>query len=550
MVATTFAADTPLLVTELVRTDGISGNWLWWSLLAGGVFTSFFFARYWRRSGALTDLEFLTLRYAGRPMHLLRGFRAVYLGLLLNALIMAWVNLALLTLLEVFFPGIPSDTRYLILLALIGFTLLYVTLAGLKGVMYTDVLQFGVAMAGSIALAVFVLSTEQVSGLAGLKAQLPEAQLRFFPTLSTASGDQLALGLGAFLSMMVLQWWASWYPGNEPGGGGYVAQRMLATRNERHAVGATFLFQVFHYAVRPWPWIIVGLAAVVLYPGLPDAAAREGYVMAMQDHLPAGWRGLLLAGFFAAYLSTLSTQLNWGVSYLIGDCYRPYVRPNRTDSEYLRASRWLTLGVGLAGFGATFAIDSLAQAFELAIGASAGLGLVLMLRWYWWRISAWSELAATALPLVVYPVLLAIDASGAGHQLNRPDAFFGDRTVFVLQVGITTLSWVVVTFLTRPTPPGTLASFVSRVQPRGWWRGQNRPPHTDPPIWALWVGWLAGVAGIYSLLFGVGSLLFEPASSWWWGASTASCAALLVWLDRRYRLLGQPEASLPAPAPD
>ncbi|MBI4477577.1 MAG: Na+:solute symporter, partial [Acidobacteria bacterium] len=308
MVATTFAADTPLAVAGLVARDGIAGNWIWWNAAIGSMLTVFFFARLWRRAGILTDVEFAELRYRGRPAAILRGFRALYLGLPINCVIMGWVNLAMAKVLLVTM-GWSRLTAVLVSLAITG---IYSAGSGLWGVVATDFFQFGLAMTGTIALAWYALALPQIGGLAGLQEKLPEATLAVLPQVGEAAtaGERLALPFAAFVAYVGVQWWASWYPGQEPGGGGYVAQRMMSARDERHSFLATLWFAVAHYTIRPWPWILVGLASILLYPGIQDKEA--GYVMVMRDYLPAGWRGLLLAAFFAAYMSTIATQLNWG----------------------------------------------------------------------------------------------------------------------------------------------------------------------------------------------------------------------------------------------
>jgi SSS family solute:Na+ symporter len=312
MVATTFAADTPLAVAELVANNGIAGNWLWWSFLLGGTLTTFFFAPLWRKANVLTEVELLELRYDGKKAALLRGFKAIYLGVFINILIIGWVNLALNALLVVFFDIPPNEVLYYTGAAML-LAALYSSLGGLWGVAVTDAFQFVIAMIGSIVLAVIVVNSEQVGGIAGLKEKLPPGSLNFFPQIGDGSlGAGLTLSFGAFLAYAGFQWWASWYPGAEPGGGGYVAQRMMSTKSPKDSVYATLLFQIGHYCIRPWPWIIVALCAVVLYPDLAVADKKLGYVMAMKEFLPTGMKGLLLAAFLAAYMSTISTQLNWG----------------------------------------------------------------------------------------------------------------------------------------------------------------------------------------------------------------------------------------------
>lgn len=539
MVATTFAADTPLLVTELVRKEGISGNWLWWNMLIGGMLTTFFFARLWRRSGVTTDLEFISLRYSGRPAHFLRGLRAVYMGVFLNVIIIGWVNLAMLTLLQGFFPDWSAQQHYLALGAIMLLTMAYASMGGLRSVVVTDAVQFVLAMAGSVALAWLVLSSPEVGGISGLKDRLTEAQLSFFPEIGqAATGEGLALGVGAFLTMAALQWWASWYPGAEPGGGGYVAQRMMASRSEADAVGATFLFQLFHYALRPWPWILVGLATFVLYPGLSPDNYRSGYVYAMRDFLPPGALGLLAVAFLAAYMSTLSTQLNWGVSYLMNDFLKPYALPRlqQQEKKAVRYSRLLTVLLAVLAFGVTPLLTSIQAAWEFLLTCGAGLGLFLILRWYWHRVTAWAEILATLVPLAVYPLLLLADAH---YSLNHPDAFFGKRTLFVLVTAVTVFSGMLaITFLPR-TNEKQLKAFYLKVRPLGLWprHFQNIHPTQNRKLLPLLADWVLGIVSVYGTLFGIGKLvLAETATAVAWFVPAILCGALLALIHRKFGL--------------
>jgi Na+/proline symporter len=490
MVATTFAADTPLAVAGLVARDGIAGNWIWWTSAFGTMLTVFFFARLWRRAGILTDVEFAELRYSGRPAALLRAFRALYLGLPINCLIIGWVNLAMAKVLA----GTMGWTRLEAVLVSLAITAFYSALSGLWGVVVTDFFQFALAMAGTTALAYFALALPQIGGISGLRATLPATTFDFVPNFADAAGGvALSLPLGAFLTYIGVQWWASWYPGAEPGGGGYVAQRIMSARSERDSLIATLWFAVAHYCLRPWPWIVVGLASIVLYPDLADKEA--GYVMVMRDHLPAGWRGLLLAAFFAAYMSTISSQLNWGTSYLINDCYRRFARPSASEHHYVWASRIATMLVMVLAAVVTFYLESVRQAWEFVLESGAGIGLVLILRWYWWRVNAWSEIAA----------LVGSALGFAFIRMATPLTF--PRSLLYL-VAWTTLCWLSVTFLTRPESPDTLARFYRRVRPGGpgWNRvarhAQEPPPE---PIAPLVIDWIAGCVLIYASLFGIGT---------------------------------------------
>ena len=492
MVATTFAADTPLAVAGLVARNGIAGNWIWWSAAFGSMLTVFFFARLWRRAGILTDVEFAELRYTGRPAAILRGFRALYLGLPINCVVMGWVNLAMAKILQVTL-GWDRLTAVFLSLAVTG---IYSALSGLWGVVVTDFAQFIFAMLGTIALAWFALQVPGIGGLSGLIEKVPPGTLDFVPSFDAASATGLvALPLASFLTYVCVQWWSSWYPGQEPGGGGYVAQRMMSAKDERHSLFATLWFTVAHYCIRPWPWIIVGLVSMVLYPTIADKEA--GYVMVMRDHLPAGWRGLLLAAFFAAYMSTISTQLNWGTSYIVNDFYRRFVQPSATDAHYVWVSRVTTLALMVLSGIVTFYLDSIRQAWEFVLESGAGIGLVLILRWYWWRVNAWSEIAAMIAAAIGYAAL----------KIFTPLVF---PYSLLAVVAITTVSWLVVTFMTPPEPEEHLIAFYRRTRPDGpgWGPIAARAGGPPPgPLSGLIVDWAAGVALVYSALFGIGHAL-------------------------------------------
>jgi Na+/proline symporter len=510
MVATTFAADTPLLVTELVAKNGISGNWLWWNFLIGGMLSTFFFADLWRRANIITDVELVEKRYSGKPAAFLRGFKAIYLGVFMNAVIIAWVNLALGALLKIFFD-IPDNE----LIGWIGTAMLmvvaYSSLSGLMGVAITDFVQFIIAMSGCILLAIIVVGSEKIGGISGMKAQLPEWTLTFFPSIdlsSTAAAGTTAkafsLGLGSFLAYVGMQWWASWYPGAEPGGGGYIAQRMMSAKNEEHAVKAMLLFQIAHYALRPWPWILVGLCALILYPELSETDKKLGYVLAMKEFLPAGLRGLLLVAFLAAYMSTVSTQLNWGASYIINDFYKRFIRPKAGQEQCVKASRLTTFLLMVIALIITSQIETLSGAFNFMIECGAGLGLVLILRWYWWRVNAWSEIAATIAPFIGYSVSRFV------FHMEFPDSFF-------LTIGFTTVVWLAVTFLTPPTDWAHLQQFYRDVRPQGAWKpiadSLLMPIENKLPV--LFAKWGTGLLLCYAALFGIGkAVLLE------WTAAT------------------------------
>jgi SSS family solute:Na+ symporter len=511
MVATTFAADTPLAVAGLVARNGVAGNWIWWNGAFGGMLTVFFFARLWRRAGILTDVEFAELRYTGRPAALLRGFRALYLGIPINCVIMGWVNLAMAKILSVTM-GYDRLTAVLLSLAITGF---YSALSGLWGVVVTDFFQFLFAMSGTIALAYFALRLPQIGGLSGLRDQLPPETFEFLPRIGDSAidtGASLALPAAAFFAYVGVQWWASWYPGQEPGGGGYVAQRMMSAKDERHSFLATLWFTIAHYCVRPWPWILVGLASMVLYPDITDKEA--GYVMVLRDHLPAGWRGLLLGAFFAAYMSTIATQLNWGTSYIVNDFYRRFARRNGTERHYVWVSRITTILLMIASAIVTFYLESIRQAWEFVLESGAGIGLVLILRWYWWRVNAWSEVSAMIAAAIGFAAVRAFT------DLQFPYSL-------LLVVAGTTIAWIAVTMATRPEPEAHLVAFYRRVRPDGPGWGPIARVAGGPkpgPIGGLLVDWIAGCVLVYATLFGLGSLLFAryvEAVAWLMAAGTA-----------------------------
>ena len=501
MVATTFAADTPLAVTELVAKNGIAGNWLWWNFVFGGMLTVFFFARLWRRAGIMTDVEFVEIRYSGKPAAFLRGFRSLYLGLFINCVIMGWVNLAMAAILEGMFD-IPAGQVIWYVAAALLVTAIYSALSGLWGVAVTDAFQFVLAMTGTIILAFVVLDLPEVGGIAGLTEKLPSWALRFTPVIGQSgageAGGALALTVGAFLAFVGVQWWASWYPGAEPGGGGYIAQRMMSAKDEKHSLFATLWFTVAHYCIRPWPWIIVGLATLVLYPELSPEEKRLGYVYAMRDYLPAGLKGMLVASFFAAYMSTIATQLNWGTSYVINDFYKRFVRASAGESQLVRVSRISTIVIMALSLIVTMMLDTISGAWTFIIEAGAGLGLVLILRWFWWRINAWSEIAAMVTPLLVYGGFRVFT------NIEFPESLFWI-------VGITTVVWLAVTFITKPVDEAKLKDFYRRVHPggKGWKKISDKLPEvqSDSHYATMFINWLSGIVLVYMMLFGVGKLI-------------------------------------------
>lgn len=499
MVATTFAADTPLVVAGLVAKYGVAGNWLWWNGALTGILTVFFFARLWRRAGVLTDMEFAELRYGGQPAAILRGFRAIYLAIPVNLIIMGWVTRAMVTVLQITLDINPWTAAVLLL----AVTAVYTIFSGLWGVVVTDTFQFVVKMIGVIVLAVFA-----VNSVGGLDSMVQQASAHFgsyetaFSVLPPT--DKAWLPVSTLIVFLSAQWWAAWYPGAEPGGGGYVAQRILAAKDERHGLLATLWFQIANYALRPWPWILVGFVAVLRYPNLENP--EHGYVHVMVDVLPSPMKGLLLATFAAAYMSTIGTHLNWGASYLVNDIYLRFIKPDATRRAQVVASRIATVTLMLLSLVVMAYLKSVEQGWKLLIGLGAGTGLVFILRWYWWRVNAWSEISAMAASFVTSIVLLFIGVD-TGNTSSRDYAL-----AMTVTVAITTVVWLSVTFLTAPEPPEVLERFYRRVRPggRGWRPVAERMGFGDDPIpgGALaWVNWFAGVIAVFTSLFAVGAFL-------------------------------------------
>jgi Na+/proline symporter len=531
MVATTFAVDTPLAVTGFVAQNGIAGNWLWWNMAASGLLTVFFFAAMWRRSGVLTDVEFIELRYGGRAATWLRGVRAVYQGVLVNTIIMGWVNLAMVKVLSLTLH-VPTTFALYVCLVL---TALYVTIGGLWSVLVTDMLQFVVKMSMAIVLAVAAVAA--VGGVASLRAKLAVVDaahhaagtgslLAFVP-----SGDASWMPLTTFLVFIGVAWWASSYPGAEPGGGSYIAQRIFACKDEKNAVLASLFFNVAHYALRPWPWIMVALCALVLYPhGVlgPDGKADPelGYVQTMVDALPASLRGLMLAGFLAAYMSTIGTQLNLGASYLTNDLYRRFIRPAASEAHYVTISRIMTGVVLVLAAAVTPLMHSVGDAWKYMLTMTAGVGLVMILRWYWWRVSAWSEIAALAISAVVGSGLYVFDV------IPGDDA---DATAkrLLITVALTTAGWLVATYATKPETDATLLRFFERVRPSdaGWKRvaRQAAPGGPSDALGLALVDWIAGLGLVFGTLFAIGKFcLGEPLAGAAYAALALVCGAVIA----------------------
>jgi SSS family solute:Na+ symporter len=543
MVATTFAADTPLVVTGLVATKGVAGNWLWWNFVMSGMLTVFFFARLWRRAKVMTDVELAEVRYSGKPAAFLRGFRAIYLAIPINLIILGWVTRAMIKILtislglhDVTVLGITMSGDVVAVGICFVITVAYSVAAGMWAVLWTDLIQFIIKMSAVIVLAVY--SVRAVGGIDLMKIKLVEhfgserAALSILPVRVGADGFHAyawmpLLTLATYLSV---QWWAAWYPGAEPGGGGYIAQRIFAARTEKEGVLATLFFQIAHYALRPWPWIVTGLATVILYPNLVDKEA--GYVHAFVDLLPTPWRGFMLAGFAAAYMSTVGTHLNWGASYLVNDVYKRFLKKNKTEAHYVGVSRLTTVLLFIASIGVTSQLSSVEKAWEYLLAIGAGTGLVFILRWYWWRINAWSEISAMVASLVVS--IFAFIYIKPMFAANDPNAI---AVIMLVTVACSTVVWVVVTMLTPPETDATLESFYQRVRPGGpgWVTVSTRLGYGREPIpgGALaWTNWIAGIVAVYATLFGIGKIIFG-----YTGAGLlmlAVAAAAFYWISRSF----------------
>jgi len=520
MVATTFSADTPNLVTDLVRTGGVSQNWVWWAFVITGMCTVFFYAKLWRRSGVLTDIGFYELRYSGRSAAFLRGFRAVYLGVFFNVMIMATVTLAAIKIGGVLLGVGP----YTVVLVAGTATVLYSATSGLWGVLVTDLLLFSVSMIGSVAAAIYALRLPEVGGLSGLMAHASVTdKLSFLPDFSDPT-----TAAAVFIVPIAVQWWSTWYPGAEPGGGGYVAQRMLAAKDEKNAMQATLWFSVAHYAIRPWPWILVGLASLIVYPTLSDLTAAFPNVdpsiigndlayPAMLVFLPAGLLGLVVASLAAAYMSTISTHLNWGASYVVDDVYRRFLAPDREEKDYVVVARVSTVVLIVLASIVGLWLDTAMQAFQILLQIGAGTGLVFLLRWFWWRINTWSEISAMVISFLV-AVYFGFLHTPLGFTKWDPSA------ELVVGVAVTTVGWLVVTFLTPPVDTETLKDFHTRIQPLGkGWEAvvpRKRGPAQDGDVdtsqdagqggelAAGLLSWFLGCVMVYAALFGTGFLLY------------------------------------------
>jgi SSS family solute:Na+ symporter len=564
MVATTFAADTPLVVAGLVYTQGIAGNWIWWAFLLSGMMTVFVFARLWRRSGLMTDVQFAEMRYAGKPAAFLRGFRALYLGLMMNCLILGWVTKAMISIVSATlgptmqgwplllgfsnllsrimgpaFSGTSGQALTVCICFLIPFTGIYVSLGGLWGVLWTDLFQFVLKMGIAIVVAWYAVSSAggmgpMIARIGSIRASNGASDpLSFLPDLSRGASSQAlwTVPVITFAVYLGIQWWAFWYPGSEPGGGGYIAQRIFSARDERQGLLSVLWFNIAHYALRPWPWILTALAAIVLYPGLEHP--EDSYMMIVVEHVPHTLRGIVLAGFLAAFMSTIATQLNWGTSYLVEDFYRRFLRRQAGERHYVVVSRLVTLLLVLAAGYVSARLSSIRSGWEIVLELGAGTGSVYLLRWFWWRINAWSEISAMATALFM--------AGALSWQrlwllvLDRPEPFLGNSPVRFAKAALTTTMvttciWILVTLLTKPEPNDLLLSFYRRVRPQvtGWRPIARQAPElreTHDVGRNLW-RWILGCFMIYGALFAVGKLLLLD---WGVGIGLLLLAMLCAW---------------------
>lgn len=518
MVATTFSSDTPNLVTDIVRRSGVAGNWVWWAFTLTGVATVFFYARLWRRSGVLTDLEFYEIRYSGTAASVVRGFRSVYLGLLFNSMLMATVNLAACKIAGVMF-GLP---RWQTLLAVGVMNVVFATHAGLWGVLVIDMTQFFIMMTAVVAAAYFAVNAPQVGGLAALIEKVSALEgpggLRYLNLLPDFSNNW-DVALAVFIMPIAVQWWSVWYPGAEPGGGSYIAQRMLASKSERDSLGAVLFFNLAHYVLRPWPWILVALASLLVYPELsdiqrafpgldPSLIGHDIAYPAMLTLLPAGFAGLIVGGLLAANSSTILTHLNWGASYLVHDFYRRFIRTDASEMHYVLAGRVVTVGLFVVSSAMVFLLDTAKDAFDVILQVGAGTGLLYLVRWFWWRVNAWCEVVAMVSSFAVSVGLLVL--ARTGHPLST-------HTALMATVAFTTTCWVLTAYLAPATDRRVLVEFYTRVKPfgPGWERvridaGLPRVTGTaagdNVPLALL--GWTVGTLTIWSSLFAVGNLLY------------------------------------------
>ena len=520
MVATTFSTDTPNLVTDIVRTKGVAGNWVWWAFLLTGLLTVFVYAKLWRRSNVATDMEFYELRYSGWGGRFLRGFRAIYLGVIFNVMAMSGVTLAAIKIGEIMLGLSPTDT----ILYAGSITVVFSTVGGFRGVVYTDFILFFAAMAGSIGAAYYLVNLPEVGGMANLIAKTPTDILSMTPDLNDPE-----MYVPLLIVPLAVQWWSSWYPGAEPGGGGYIAQRMLAAKDENHAIGATFFFNVMHYALRPWPWIIVALASLIVFPDLAsiqeafpnvseDKLGHDLAYPAMLTMLPSGLLGLVVASLVAAYMSTISTHLNWGSSYIVNDFYKQQININASEKQLVNIGRISTITLFLISAVFALLLTNALQLFEVILMFGAGTGLIFILRWFWWRINAWSEITAM---FVSGFVSIILNFTELGPILFSDSGILPSYYKFPMVVLFTTVIWLIVTFLTKPDSTDTLINFCTKTNPGGpGWEKIKLEAHeknisfndeSNNETWSVPLGiicMLCGCFAIYSMLFSTGYFIY------------------------------------------
>jgi Na+/proline symporter len=532
MVATTFSSDTPNLVTDIVRRNGVAGNWVWWAFVLTGVSTVFFYARLWRRSGVLTDLEFYEIRYSGKAASVVRGFRSIYLGLLYNCMIMAAVNLAACKIAAVLFGLERWQT-----LAIVGaLNVVFAAETGLWGVLVIDMIQFFIKMSAVIAAAYFAVNAPEVGGLHAMIDKLGALRgpngLNYLGILPDFRNNW-DLAVAVFIMPIAVQWWAVWYPGSEPGGGSYIAQRMLASRSERDSLGAVLFFNVAHYVLRPWPWILVALASIIVYPNLSDIQRAFPHLdptlighdiayPAMLKFLPAGFIGLMVGGLIAANSSTILTHLNWGASYLVHDFYRRFLRPDASEAHYVRAGRIATVGLFLCSAGTVYLIDTAKDTFDIILQIGAGTGLLYLVRWFWWRVNAWCEIVAMTSSLIISIGLLVLRKNGVVISTD---------VALMITVAFTTVCWLIAAYAAPETDRRVLGTFYTKVRPfgPGWARVrrdlglQADDPSAAGQVPLALVGWVSGCAMIWSSLFTIGCALYGR-----WTAATGLFAVFVL----------------------
>jgi len=544
MVATTFSSDTPNLVTDIVRRNGVAGNWVWWAFTLTGIATVFFYARLWRRSGVMTDLEFYEIRYSGKAATVVRGFRAVYLGLFFNCMIMATVNLAACKIAGILF-GLPRWQT----LAFVGvLNAAFAAHSGLWGVLVIDMFQFFIKMTAVIAAAYFSLHAPGVGGLDGMLSQLGAMKgpnginyLNFLPDFK----NNWDIAVAVFIMPVAVQWWSVWYPGAEPGGGSYIAQRMLASKSERDSLGAVLFFNLAHYVLRPWPWILTGLCSIIVYPQLsdiqkafpnvdPTLIGHDIAFPAMLKFLPAGFVGLMVGGLIAANSSTILTHLNWGASYLVHDFYRRFIRSDATERHYVQAGRMATLLLFVLSSSLVFVLDSAKDAFDIILQIGAGTGLLYLVRWFWWRVNAWCEVVAMASSFGFSVALLVLAKNGV---------HFGTHQALLMTIAFTSVCWIVTAFVAPPTDHDVLVSFYLKARPAGpGWAPVRHDPRVEAAgasgvidnIPLALLGWVSGCTLVWSALFTVGSVLYHRTSmALGLGLVAALSGITIIWVVRQ-----------------